>query len=215
MKLYEGCGNRFLIDEEMISIEKISENNCDGFLYYHSKTNEIEVYNKDGSYALCCINGLRCVYHYLYDQGKVEKEMNLKIGQQSFLLTLVSKKPFICTVTCKLPMIYKNFVDIGNSHFICLGQNEKEAEDLSKRYDCNVSFIEVKNTNQISCRTYERGVGFTKSCGSGACASAFYCMENKLCYEIVEVIQDGGILVVEKKNHQMKVTGRSDFINEL
>lgn len=215
MKLYDGCGNRFLIDEKMIPIEKINEYNCDGFLYYHSKTNEIEIYNKDGSKASCCLNGLRCVRHYLYDQGNLDKEISLKIGEQTYLITLVNVNPFICTITLKLPVIYREFVDVGNSHLVCLEQPKKEAMKLSKRYDCNVNFVEVKNTNQITCRTFERGVGFTKSCGSGACASAFYCMENELCNGIVEVIQEGGILLVERKKNQMKVTGRSDFIHEL
>ncbi|BBI01440.1 diaminopimelate epimerase [Buchnera aphidicola (Nipponaphis monzeni)] len=35
----------------------------------------------------------------------------------------------------------------------------------------NVSFMQIKTTNEISLRVYERGVGETKACGSAACAA--------------------------------------------
>lgn len=210
MKIYEGCGNRFIISEEMLEIECIQENNCDGLLVYNSKNNQLKIINKDGSIALMCINGLRCIRHYLYDLGNDEKEVIIYIEKEPYLITLVRKQPFICTVTLKLPMIYRNFVDLGNSHYICLNKDMSEAEQLSLRYDCNVNYVCVKNINQICLKTYERGVGFTQSCGSGACASAFYCMENQICNRIVEVIQSGGVLVVERLKEEMKVTGKSE-----
>ncbi len=36
---------------------------------------------------------------------------------------------------------------------------------------CNVEFMKIRDAKQIDLRIYERGVGETKACGSGACAA--------------------------------------------
>ncbi|MAH76959.1 MAG: hypothetical protein CMQ76_02410 [Gammaproteobacteria bacterium] len=43
----------------------------------------------------------------------------------------------------------------------------------------NVGFIQVKNTQEINLRVFERGVGETQACGSGACAAAIACAIQK------------------------------------
>lgn len=215
MKIYEGCGNRFIIDEEMIPLEKIAEKECDGFLLFNRKEMKVTIINRDQTIATLCVNGLRCIRHYLFDQGVEDKEIVLSIEQVPYSIVLVRKNPFICTVILKIPTIYRNFVDVGNTHFICLSKDMSEAKKISQRYDCNVNYVCVKNANQICLKTYERGVGFTQSCGSGACASAFYCMENQICNPIIEVIQSGGILIVEREKNRIKVTGKSEAKHEL
>ena len=43
----------------------------------------------------------------------------------------------------------------------------------------NVGFIKIKNTQEINLRVFERGVGETQACGSGACAAAVACAIQK------------------------------------
>ena len=43
----------------------------------------------------------------------------------------------------------------------------------------NVGFIQMKNTQEINLRVFERGVGETQACGSGACAAAIACAIQK------------------------------------
>ena len=43
----------------------------------------------------------------------------------------------------------------------------------------NVGFIQIKNAREINLRVFERGVGETQACGSGACAAAVACAIQK------------------------------------
>ncbi|TZE83421.1 diaminopimelate epimerase [Calorimonas adulescens] len=65
----------------------------------------------------------------------------------------------------------------------------------------NVNFVQVMNRKRLMVRTWERGVGMTMACGSGACASAF--ISNVLGYIEREVIVSlpGGDLFVEVNNN--------------
>ena len=64
----------------------------------------------------------------------------------------------------------------------------------------NVNFVEIIDKNTIKQKTYERGVGWTKACGSGACASSYvlnkyYNLKNK-----IKVIMEYGELDIEIKD---------------
>ncbi len=60
----------------------------------------------------------------------------------------------------------------------------------------NVGFMEIKNRQKIFLRVYERGVGETLSCGTGACAAAVSGIRRGLLNSPVEVCMKGGILSV-------------------
>ena len=47
------------------------------------------------------------------------------------------------------------------------------------KYGVNVGFIQMKNAHEINLRVFERGVGETQACGSGACAAAVACAIQK------------------------------------
>ena len=60
----------------------------------------------------------------------------------------------------------------------------------------NVSFMQIQSRSEIKLRVYERGVGETEACGSGACASAIHGMELGLLDREVAVQLPGGKLTV-------------------
>jgi diaminopimelate epimerase len=41
----------------------------------------------------------------------------------------------------------------------------------------NVEFVETRGPGQVAMRVHERGVGETRSCGTGACAAAFAALD--------------------------------------
>jgi diaminopimelate epimerase len=60
----------------------------------------------------------------------------------------------------------------------------------------NVGFLERRGRNRIGLRVFERGVGETLACGSGACAAVVWGRLNGWLGECVEVMLPGGVLVV-------------------
>lgn len=65
----------------------------------------------------------------------------------------------------------------------------------------NVNFIKIKSPNALELTTYERGVGITLACGSGACASAVCARKLSWLQEnIITIENTGGILKVNWTN---------------
>jgi diaminopimelate epimerase len=61
----------------------------------------------------------------------------------------------------------------------------------------NVEFAQVLDRDRIRMRVWERGVGITLACGTGACATAVSAIRKGLANRTVEVILDGGSLTLE------------------
>ncbi|MDD5502251.1 MAG: diaminopimelate epimerase, partial [Candidatus Thermoplasmatota archaeon] len=61
----------------------------------------------------------------------------------------------------------------------------------------NVEFIQILGKNEIAMRVWERGVGETSACGTGACASVVAANLAGLVGNKVKVHLPGGILNVE------------------
>ncbi len=74
-------------------------------------------------------------------------------------------------------------LSMGNPHVVFYvsniwGLHIKEMGKAIQQLPCfpesvNVNFVEVVDKKHLQLRTYERGVGETDACGTGACASAF------------------------------------------
>jgi diaminopimelate epimerase len=60
----------------------------------------------------------------------------------------------------------------------------------------NVEFAEVENTHRIKLRVWERGVGETRACGTGACAAAVSAIHKGFCGSPVDVDLPGGVLTI-------------------
>lgn len=67
----------------------------------------------------------------------------------------------------------------------------------------NVNVAQVLAPDRIRLRVWERGVGITRACGSGACATLAAAARRGLTGRSAEVVLDGGTLQIEwlKDNH--------------
>jgi diaminopimelate epimerase len=61
----------------------------------------------------------------------------------------------------------------------------------------NVGFLHVLERGRAHLRVYERGVGETLACGTGACAAAVVAMKMGLVAERVDIVKAGGTLTIE------------------
>jgi diaminopimelate epimerase len=110
------------------------------------------------------------------------------------------------------------FVDMGNPHCI-INASDPGAIDLGKigpaieRHEIfpnrtNVEFIKVENSNEVSMRVWERGVGETMACGTGACAVAVAASRTSGTDSPMTVHLPGGDLEVEvSDNLEVYMTG--------
>ncbi|MDQ1510533.1 MAG: diaminopimelate epimerase [Actinomycetota bacterium] len=95
---------------------------------------------------------------------------------------------------------------VGNPHFVFLvddpaatpvgAHGSRIEHDPRFPRRTNVEFIAVTGTNRLAMRVWERGVGETQSCGTGACASAAVAHRRGLVGERVQVDVLGGSLTV-------------------
>jgi diaminopimelate epimerase len=80
----------------------------------------------------------------------------------------------------------------------------------------NVGFMEITNRATMQLRVYERGVGETQACGSGACAAMVLGRLWQLLDDTVTVRLPGGCLTVQWEGAQMPVwmTGPATWVYE-
>lgn len=98
-------------------------------------------------------------------------------------------------------------VSMGNPHAILLVDNVQTAPvaTLGARIEAhaqfpqrvNVGFMQVVSTSEINLRVFERGVGETLACGTGACAAVVSGQLRGLLDQEVRVNLPGGSLQIE------------------
>ena len=97
-------------------------------------------------------------------------------------------------------------VGMGNPHFVLFVDDPDESRVVQhgSRLECderfpqrtNVEFVVVESRDRIRMRVWERGVGETLSCGTGACAAAAAAHRRGLIDDFVTVTVPGGELRV-------------------
>jgi diaminopimelate epimerase len=81
---------------------------------------------------------------------------------------------------------------------------------------CNVGFMEVVSQARLKLRVFERGVGETLACGTGACAATVYGIKRGWLHDVVTVELPGGKLSVSwaGSGQPVLLTGPTEVVFE-
>ncbi|TPV95601.1 MAG: diaminopimelate epimerase [Myxococcales bacterium FL481] len=183
------------------------------------------VINRDGSRPEMCGNGIRCVAHHLaMDTARTTFSVETDAGSRA--CTVVTSDDEVAEVAVDMgpatldgglqtfsyaPGLAFRSVDVGNPHAVTFVDDVPSllttAQALGLRVSTqacyprgtNVEFAAVRPDGTLTAQVWERGVGLTQACGTGACAVAVAAAQAGLVPtdRAVSVHLPGGALSIE------------------
>ncbi len=183
------------------------------------------VINADGTRPEACGNGLRCLAAFARQAGLVNTDsMRVETDAGSREVTLLREGSRIVAARTSMGAgrilnqdlelsdpagrfapVRGSVVDLGNPHFVLQVADERLARvrELGAMLEAhahfpkrvNVGFAALRDGG-LHLRVWERGVGETAACGTGACAAALALAARGLVRSPVQVHKPGGTLEV-------------------
>ncbi|MGB3440922.1 MAG: diaminopimelate epimerase [Actinophytocola sp.] len=148
--------------------------------------------NGDGSIAEMCGNGVRVFARYLVDAGLVD-DREFSIGSRAGVRTVTvdehvtvgmgrARVTGSSLATVGGASVAGVAVNVGNPHLVCVLEDDDKLASLDltvpPAYDpavfpdgVNIEFVVVEAPDRLRMRVHERGVGETRSCGTGTVAA--------------------------------------------
>lgn len=119
----------------------------------------------------------------------------------------LAEKVCISAVNIGNPHAVLNVVDVDTAEVKQLGPLIENHPRFPQKV--NVGFMQVLSRSKMKLRVFERGVGETRACGSGACAAVVAGRLQGLLDDQVEVILPGGTLNItwHGENSDIMMTG--------
>lgn len=236
---YQSLGNDYILfnwlDKNINSVDSILHNNnwpnivkhlcdrrfgigSDGVLVIRenlSKQIEAVMFNADGSLGYKCLNGLRCVAHYLVKKKNFPCDLKIFMGDK--LMGCSVKDEIIINVgkvdyqgqhqlSLENMVLQGHIVSVGNPHFVIhrqidLSWLQANGAYIEKHSDfpnrTNVEFVWPNDeADNYKILVHERGCGITLACGSGAAAvmQTLFELRKIANNETVMLNMQGGIL---------------------
>ncbi|WP_246195585.1 diaminopimelate epimerase [Halopolyspora algeriensis] len=190
--------------------------------------------NADGSVAEMCGNGVRVFARYLVEAG-LARSGEFSLGTRAGVRTVITHADGRVSVDMGPASVLGEStvsagehtwdgiaVDLGNPHLACVTTAELGTLDLSTAplYDTgffpngvNVEFVQRKSAERVRMRVHERGVGETRSCGTGTVAATVAALRedgDDTGRRIVEI--PGGTVEVEITEATSTLTGPAELV---
>lgn len=208
---YVGCGNDFILFdnrahdfplEDRSLISKLCHRQCgigaDGIVFLESSLQadfRMRIFNRDGSEAEMCGNGIRCLMRFIQDLGFNNSFYHIETMQR--LLKVAVSEGGVCVemgnpTHIQWDILFNgedqtyelHYLNTGVPHIVLFIEDIDQIKldrlgpyiryhSLFAPEGTNVNLAQVSSSSCIKIRTYERGVeGETLACGTGATAVA-------------------------------------------
>ena len=236
-----GTGNNFLVSEyensktdiEIISIVADSLFDIDGVIYVEkidSLTVKMHYYNNDGSTAELCVNGIRCVAKYALDNSIVDSNEVTVVAPIGNIKTNIKENTVSIEVSTPSYEENKLLIDgleciksnIGNPHLLVEVKNvdkfdlenfvQKVYETKEFENGVNVEIFNMFDKKIINARVYERGVGETDACGSGAICMFYYLYNTNQVNNNSLIFYPGGELEMSINEKNVTLSGEVTYL---
>ena len=197
------CGNglrayvKYGVDHHLIVDNKLKVKTLAGLIH-------VEIINKEP--FLAKVNLGKASY--------LAKKLNIKtakeeyFGEEEIIDGITYQQYAIWTGTDNLVIIVNNFKDIENL-----------AQIFSKKtifqVGINVNFMKINSPANIEVRTYERGVGWTRACGTGSAACVSVGRRLGRLLDKVEVSLLGGSLLIELLDNSIYMSGPAVRVKQI
>jgi len=178
------------------------------------------IFNADGGEVEQCGNGARCFVRFVHARGLTPKreirvetlgglivprleddgEVSVEMGSPRLASPLVQSIELdgvaaeLAIVSMGNPHAVQTVTDIEQAPVAAQGPRIERHPRFPDRI--NAGYMQVLDRNAIALRVYERGVGETLSCGTGACAAAVSGIARGWLDSPVRVRTRGGRLTV-------------------
>lgn len=206
------------------------------WLYPHASADlEIRLINADGSEAEISGNGTRCVAVYLYSENRKEK-IKIQTGAGLKTCTWIAKTKVgyefeadmgEAVVEPELALkigaadIRGIPVSLGNPHYVVFVPTfpanwQEQAASIQRsshfKHGVNIELVTADEKHDVSVRFFERGVGETRSSGTGSCASALAAIGTARAQSPVRVHAPGGVQTVRVDAGRVFLRGSAQII---
>ena len=166
----------------------------------------------------------------IIDNNKIEKirvNMGRVIFKANMIPVFLSKNELKEELNI-IEINYKNKifkfipVSVGNPHAVCFVENFSDFNfeevgsfvENSKYFPkkTNVEFVKIDSNNKLRVKVWERGVGKTLGCGTGAVACASVAIKKLHTESEIIVELDGGKIEINEKNGEFFLLGNAEFV---
>ncbi len=213
---------------------------CDQLIILHPSDHadvRMQIFNADGGEVEACGNAARCVAKLIGDETRIETAGGIIIGNATADGAIVDMGqprfewqsiPLAYAMdTLSMPVGWEDLqnpaaVNVGNPHVIFFVDDSAmvELDRLGPMIEADPLFPDKVNVNVahikdgiIHLRVWERGVGLTRACGTGACATAVAAIKRGLVSSPVQVNLPGGSLGISwKEGENIQMQGPTTYV---
>jgi len=203
------------------------------------------IFNSDGSEVSQCGNGARCFARYVVEKDLINSRkitvetragiMTLEVNRDNTVRVNMGAPVFEPSrVPISIQKLAKEYhvegvsmgaLSMGNPHAVIIADsfNDSDIEVIGTKIQnadffpqsANVGFMSIVNRAEIDLRVFERGVGETLACGSGAAAAVVHGQQMGLLDDVVTVHLTGGDALIEHcTDGDVYLSGPAEFVFE-